>query len=403
MRKHRRKVDESSSSDEAVEGSSSNKRKKGSAGPPALAITKKLLEGMGGPWEGLPPFSGDEDKLYRWVAEPALWGRVIFDKMDHRTQQRLVQLHAALHDGMDASGFVLWRTMPPLVQEGLALTMRHGNVAPFRRQLPKVTLKQAKFPPSSRFGDEWEMRSHAGPPENGRGPAWLQASWRLMEKSTFPFLGSTMPMVDEAWSADRFARTTTITHALCEVASEGGKGAAAGGKGGGRGGKGGGKGGGGGGGKKDIVAAAALESAFPAERLLRSLVNAGKDDEVLYIDAICADRYGAAYRLLCDMVAARRAQNPHKRLIIVLMAVVSSDVLKRYLRWGFSFGGVLAGTDLQPKPLVTDRIDRLWQELAKFEQAACLANGRPSAAASPVSVLTPSGEGGLASADSIRK
>ena len=48
---------------------------------------------------------------------------------------------------------------------------------------------------------------------------------------------------------------------------------------------------------------------------------------MLYIDAIVADRYGAAYRLLCDIVAARRAKHPERRLVVVLMAVVSSDVL----------------------------------------------------------------------------
>ena len=117
------------------------------------------------------------------------------------------------------------------------------------------------------------------------------------------------------------------------------------------------------------VVAAALETPFPAERLLRSLVAAGKDDEVLYIDAIVADRYGAAYRLLCDIVAARQARYPQRRLVVVLMAVVSSDVLGRYQRWGFSYGGVLGGDSEIAPARIVDRIDRLHAELHHFEVA----------------------------------
>ena len=127
-----------------------------------------------------------------------------------------------------------------------------------------------------------------------------------------------MVQVDDDWTADRLRRPDVRVHALCE--DGGGKGSSKSGK---------------DGKPPPTVAAAALESPFPAERLLRSLVNAGKDDEVLYIDAICADRLGAAYRLLTDMIEARREAAPRKRLVVVLMAVVSSDVLSRYARWGF--------------------------------------------------------------------
>ena len=131
------------------------------------------------------------------------------------------------------------------------------------------------------------------------------------------------------------------------------------------------------------MVAAAIETPFPAERLLRSLVQADKDDEVLYIDAIVADRYGAAYRLLCDMVAERQARSPDRRLVVVLMAVVSSDVLGRYARWGFSYGGVVPSTDEHAPPVLVDRIDKLHQELKHFEQAMT----RPAAAPSPTSVV----------------
>lgn len=89
------------------------------------------------------------------------------------------------------------------------------------------------------------------------------------------------------------------------------------------------------------VIAGAISTLFPAERLLRSLLLAHKDDEILYIDVVCASERGAAYRLLCDIVAERQRQVPDRNLIVVLMAVISSDVLKCYLRWGFSYGGVI--------------------------------------------------------------
>ena len=133
---------------------------------------------------------------------------------------------------------------------------------------------------------------------------------------------------------------------------------------------------------RDAVAAAIVETPFPAERLLRSLVNAGKDDELLYIDAIVADRYGAAYRLLCDLVAERRALHPERRLVVVLMSVVSSDCLSRYARWGFSYGGLVGSGSDDKVPLLVDRIDRLLYELKRFEASISKAH-----APSPCSVV----------------
>ena len=39
--------------------------------PPHYHVNKQILASLGGGWENTPPFSGDEDKLYRWMAEPA--------------------------------------------------------------------------------------------------------------------------------------------------------------------------------------------------------------------------------------------------------------------------------------------------------------------------------------------
>lgn len=309
---------------------------------PVYHVNKHVLARLGGAWEGVPPFAGDEDKLYRWVSEPALWARLVMGDLDARQQQRLVQLHAALHDGLDASGFVLWRALPAL-RPAAAITLRTNGLPDRRTELPRVALKQAKLAPSSRFGAGWEARSHEGPPPTPSStPAWLRGAWRLVTQATFPFLGGTMPVVDAAWADDRFSRTDATTHALVES---------------------------GGGGKGARVAATIIETPFPAERLLRSLVNAGKDDEILYIDAICADRYGAAYRLLTDLVAQRQAAHPDRRLVVVLMAVVSSDVVGRYKRWGFSYGGLLGGGDAEPVPFFADRVDALATELSRFEQA----------------------------------
>ena len=90
---------------------------------PHYFVNKHLLASLGGGWVNMPPFSGDEDRLYRWVAEPAIWGRVVMGNLDQRTQQRLVGLHAALHDGIDASGFVLWRSFPP-ARRAMTVTLK---------------------------------------------------------------------------------------------------------------------------------------------------------------------------------------------------------------------------------------------------------------------------------------
>lgn len=323
---------------------------------PVYHVNKHVLSRLGGTWEGVPPFAGDEDKLYRWISEPALWARLVMGDLDAGEQRRLVQLHAALHDGLDASGFVLWRSLPAF-KPTASVTLRTNGLPDRRVELPRVAVKQHVLTPSSHFGDGWEARSHEGPPATpSSGPAWLRGAWRLVTQSTFSFLGGTMPVVDAAWADDRFSRTDAITHALVE--SGGAKGAR--------------------------VAATIIETPFPAERLIRSLVNAGKDDEILYIDAICADtaHRGAAYRLLTDLVDARQAAHPERRLVVVLMAVVSSDVVGRYKRWGFTYGGLLGSGDSPVGQNFTDRVDALTTELARFEQAIA----RPCAP-SPCSVV----------------
>ena len=351
------------------------------------AVNKHLLAGLGGGWANMPPFAGDEDRLYRWIAEPALWARVVLDTCESRVQQRLVQLHAALHDGLDASGFICWRTLPP-VQPPTSVTMKLPGVPAVRTQLPRVTIRQHKMTPSIRFGEGWESRSQYGPPPEGATPPWLRSAHRLVRQAEFNFLGAPMAVVDDSWATDRFSRPDAVLHALCEMGPGGGSDSSSGRGGGGRGGRRGGGGGGGNGGSSgggsggSTVAAAMIETPFPAERLLRSLVNAGKEDDVLYIDVIVADRYGAAYRLLCDIIAARQALQPERRLVVVLMAVVSSDVISRYARWGFSYGGVIGTGDGGPPPLVIDRIDRLHKELSRFEAAMA----RPTAP-SPCSVV----------------
>ena len=140
--------------------------------------------------------------------------------------------------------------------------------------------------------------------------------------------------------------------------------------------------------KGPAVIAAAIETPFPAERRLRSLVQADKDDEVLHIDAIVADRYGAAYRLLCDIVAQRSpAPRPQARRGADGRRLVASA--QSYKRWGFSYGGVIDGaqwganTNPSGAPVLVDRIDRLQAELTNFEQAMMTPNPAPS----PTSVV----------------
>ena len=156
----------------------------------SYAVTPRQLVMLGGFWEGVPPFNGDEDRRYRWLAEPALWARLVMNDLEPRVQQRIVQLHAGIHDGLDASGLSV--------------------------DLPRVTIKQLQFLPSSHFGEGWEARSFAGPPASAAAtPPWLRNARRLVQDATFSFLGAPMPVVDEGWSNDRFSRQDTIVHALC--------------------------------------------------------------------------------------------------------------------------------------------------------------------------------------------
>ena len=51
-----------------------------------------------------------------------------------------------------------------------------------------------------------------------------------------------------------------------------------------------------------------------------------------------------------------------------MMSVASSDVLRRYARWGFSYGGVIGGATGEPSIFV-NRLDQLYKELGRFEDA----------------------------------
>jgi len=356
-------------SDDARPSKSRKVTKEPTAERKTYSVTPRQLVMLGGAWEGVPPFAGDEDRLYRWLAEPALWARLVMNDLEPRMQQRLVQLHAGVHDGLDASGCVCWRTRPAL-QPGLRVTLRASGVPGMSAELPRVTFRQQQFIMSSRFAEGWEARSFAGPPPSVTAtPGWLRNARQLVQHATFNFLGAPMPVVDEAWSADRFNRQDAVVHALCDVGGSTGTGSHGTGSPGKRGISGAtssSSGSGAGCASASTVAATIVETPFPAERLLRSLVNAGKDDEILYIDAIVADRYGAAYSLLCLLVAERRARHPERRLVVVLMSVVSSDVLGRYARWGFSYGGLVGSGDNAPAVLV-DRIDKLQHEMKRFE------------------------------------
>ena len=297
-------------------------------------------------WDGVETLAGDEDELYRWITEPDLWVQhVLMRDVEVRVRRRLFQLHSSLHEEMHASGFVLWRALPARLP-GLTLTVRNSKTPqlPERRvQLPAVTFRQNRINPSSHFHDGWVLRSHEGPPgELQTAPAWLRNACNLIQEVTFPFVGSSMPVVDGNWVEDRFTRSDATIYALCE--------------------------GGGAQGKKGVTVAAALCTPFPAERQLRAMTNAAKDAEILYIDVICAARYGAAYRLLCDIIAEKRGAQPPRPLLVVMMAVASSDVLKRYARWGFSYGGVIGGAPGEPGIFV-NRLDQLSKELARFEDA----------------------------------
>ena len=54
------------------------------------------------------------------------------------------------------------------------------------------------------------MQSYAANPEDAR---------RILQESTFPFLGQAMPVIDAAWAADRFSRTDASAAIICAGAS----------------------------------------------------------------------------------------------------------------------------------------------------------------------------------------
>ena len=271
--------------------------------------------------------------------------------------------------------------------------------------------------PSSRFDDTWETRNYVGCAKDDDDewvagcPAWVKSAHELVRTCEFSSLGAACTVVDEPWAEDRFSREDATTYALCKcappataapapapAAARGKGGGGGGGRGGGRGGRGGG-GSSSGGGSSDgeQVMAAAVITPFAAERILRSLTNADRETEVLYFDVICAVQTGAAYRLFCDVVTTRRRLYPERRLLVVLLSVVSADVLSRcarrprafappprrpppppaprrrrsltptpppfrYARWGFTYGGI--GTD---GVHVVNGIAHLHAELCRFE------------------------------------
>ena len=181
---------------------------------------------------------------------------------------------------------------------------------------------------SSHFTPEhWNMKTHE---IGAASEQWVEPAWSILEAASFKFMNASMQMVDAPWLTKKRASSGARLHALAK-----GDGAS--------------------------LAAVALVSPLPAERSVRALARlagqSAKDAELLYIDAICASEPGAAYRLYCDLVADRRAQSPGKRLVVVLIAVVSSDVVRRYQRWGFRYGGE------------ADATSTLCEELARFEHA----------------------------------
>ena len=348
---------------------------------PKFAITAKTLKALGAGWKTVDPFAGDEDELYKWVSEPSLWWRFLIPDVDDRARRRFIQLHDTMlqarraarppparaslaappaarpapppaapsrppppplprrrrrpltptrapRQASDAHGFILWRDFP-------ALTNRDE----LKIHIPV---------PSSRFDDTWETRDYVGCAKDDDDewvagcPAWVKSAHELVRTCEFSSLGAACTVVDEPWAEDRFSREDATTYALCKcappaaaaaapapAAARGKGGGGGGGRGGGRGGRGGGGSSGGGSSDGEQVMAAAVITPFAAERILRSLTNADRETEVLYFDVICAVQTGAAYRLFCDVVAARRRLYPERRLLVVLLSVVSSDVLSR--------------------------------------------------------------------------
>eukprot|EP00315_Gephyrocapsa_oceanica_P048891 CAMPEP_0185532052 /NCGR_PEP_ID=MMETSP1366-20130426/107753_1 /TAXON_ID=38817 /ORGANISM="Gephyrocapsa oceanica, Strain RCC1303" /LENGTH=493 /DNA_ID=CAMNT_0028143773 /DNA_START=156 /DNA_END=1635 /DNA_ORIENTATION=+ len=395
-------------------------------------VPKAGLEALGGEWASLDPFEGNENELYEWISDPALWARVVLGDIDRpssrppsrasmggngdggngngddtsaahgrsnghadrrssssRSQQRLGQLHAGFREALDADGFVLWRSFPPLGPSHL--TLRQAGLPLSRLELCRFSIAAQKLTPSSRFGSGWEVRSF--PAAAVDSPPWADAARQVIARATFPFMGSTLQLVDQDWMNSRFQREDALLHALCEGDGPSSRVVAAPhrrrrrrrrtplaprlrtpaprqdwmnsrfqredallhalceGD-----------------GPSSRVVAAALSTPFPAERLLRSMLLSEHSDEVLYIDAIVATQRGAAYRLLHDLVLERRAAHPDRRLVVVLMAVCSSEVLACYARWRFCYGGILAGGPDDSRR-VANRLHRLQIELARFEAA----------------------------------
>ena len=190
-------------------------------------VDRDVLASLGKEWDGVETLAGDEDELYRWITEPDLWVQhVLMRDVEVRVRRRLFQLHSSLHEEMHASGFVLWRALPARLP-GLTLTVRNSKTPqlPERRvQLPAVTFRQNRINPSSHFHDGWVLRSHEGPPgELQAAPAWLRNACNLIQEVTFPFVGSSMPVVDGNWVEDRFTRSDATIYALCEGGGAQGK------------------------------------------------------------------------------------------------------------------------------------------------------------------------------------
>ena len=182
-------------------------------------VNRHVLASLG--WEGVEPLSGDEDELYRWITEPEQWAHLLMSDVDARVRRRLVQLHSSLLEEMHAHGFVLWRSLPALLP-GLQITIRHSKSPqlPVRRfELPAVRFRRDRLTPSSHFDDNWVLRSHHGPPGNCKG--WLRNACNLIQQVTFPFVGSSMPVVDGGWVEDRFTRSDAVLYALCEGGGRG--------------------------------------------------------------------------------------------------------------------------------------------------------------------------------------
>lgn len=112
---------------------------------------------------------------------------------------------------LDATGFILWRTFPSLRR--LTIAIKQSGLPRSEHVLPVVRTRQAKMAPSLRFGEEWESHTFVSaggcPP-----PSWVYSVRRLVQQATFRFMGSDMPVVDQAWARERFQRQDAITYGL---------------------------------------------------------------------------------------------------------------------------------------------------------------------------------------------